>query len=43
MNTFKAHDYPEIYKALDIDLSALGCFMLDTEPIPYDFSDRTRS
>ena len=39
MNTFKAHDYPEIYKALDIDLSALGCLMLDTEPIPYDFSD----
>lgn len=29
----KAHDFPDVYKDLDIDLSTLGCIMLDLEPI----------
>lgn len=32
----KAHDFPEVYKALDLNLSKLGCIMLDTEPIKID-------
>lgn len=33
MNQIKSHDYPEVYKGLGINLSTLGCVMLDTEPI----------
>ena len=29
-----AHQFPEVYKALGIDLSKLGCIMLDLEEIP---------
>lgn len=29
----KAHDFPEVYKELGIDLSTLGCVMLDLEPV----------
>lgn len=32
----KAHDFPEVYKALGINLSTLGCVMLDLEPIKID-------
>lgn len=28
---FKAHDYPEVYESLGIDLKTLGCVMLKTE------------
>lgn len=28
----KAHDFPAVYQALGIDLSKLGCIMLDLEP-----------
>lgn len=30
----KAHNYPEVYKGLGLNLSTLGCVMLDLEPIP---------
>lgn len=30
----KAHDFPEIYKGLGLNLNTLGCVMLDLEPIP---------
>lgn len=29
----KAHDFPEVYTALGIDLAKLGCVMLDVEPL----------
>ena len=32
----KAHNYPEVYKALGINLNTLGCIMLDLEPIKID-------
>lgn len=32
MREIKSHDFPEVYKTLDIDLSKLGCIMLDLEP-----------
>lgn len=31
---FKAHNFPEVYKDLGIDLRELGCIMVDTEPLP---------
>lgn len=34
MNELKAHNYPEVYKALGLNLNTLGCVMLDLEPIP---------
>lgn len=34
MDQIKAHDYPEIYQDLEINLAKLGCIMLDTEPLP---------
>ena len=34
----KAHDYPQIYKELEIDLSKLGCMMLDVKPHPNMYS-----
>jgi hypothetical protein len=30
----KAHDFPDVYEQLKIDLSTLGCVMLDLDPIP---------
>ena len=30
----KAHDFPEVYKWLGLNLSTLGCVMLDLEPLP---------
>lgn len=35
-NTLKAHNFPEVYKALNVDLSKLGCVMLDVAPISLD-------
>lgn len=32
--TLSAHQFPEVYKTLGIDLSKLGCIMLDLEPFP---------
>lgn len=32
--TLSAHKFPAVYTDLGIDLSALGCVMLDLEPIP---------
>ena len=32
-----AHQFPEVYKSLGIDLSKLGCIMLDLEPFKLDF------
>ena len=32
-NTIKAFDYPEMYEALGIDTSDMGCVMFNTEPI----------
>jgi len=29
----KAHDYPEVYKGLGLNLATLGCVMLDLEPL----------
>lgn len=29
----KAHNYPEVYKGLGLNLNTLGCVMLDLEPI----------
>lgn len=36
---FKAHDYPEIYEDLGIDLRTLGCVMLKTEQPDTPFID----
>ncbi len=33
MKEIKAHDFPSVYKDLNIDLSKLGCVMLDVDPI----------
>lgn len=33
----KAHNYPEVYKALGYNLSKLGCLMLDTQPIVTEY------
>lgn len=38
MKHFKAHDYPKVYKTLGLDLSKLGCIMLDLEPVPNAYS-----
>lgn len=38
MKTLKAHNFPEVYKALGIDLSKLGCIMLDLEPFDNAYS-----
>lgn len=35
-NQLKSHDYPEVYKGLGINLSKLGCVMLDLDPISID-------
>ena len=34
----KAHDFPEVYKILDINLSKLGCIMLDLKPFKNAYS-----
>lgn len=34
MNDVNAHDFPDIYADLNIDINKLGCVMLDVEPIP---------
>lgn len=34
----KAHDFPKIYETLGIDLSKLGCIMLDLEPFENAYS-----
>lgn len=34
----KAHDFPKIYEALGINLSKLGCIMLDLEPFNNAYS-----
>lgn len=39
MTDFKAHDYPEIYEDLGIDLRTLGCVMLKTEQPDTSFID----
>lgn len=38
MNNFKAHDYPRVYQDLGINLSKLGCVMLDVEPLSNMYS-----
>jgi hypothetical protein len=30
----KAHEYPEVYRGLGLNLNTLGCVMLDLEPVP---------
>jgi hypothetical protein len=35
---FKAHDFPTVYQDLGIDLSKLGCVMLDLEPLENMFT-----
>lgn len=32
-NTLKAHNFPEVYNGLGLNLNTLGCVMLDVEPI----------
>lgn len=34
----KAHDFPKVHEALGINLSKLGCIMLDLEPLPNAYS-----
>lgn len=33
MKQLKSHDFPKVYEALGVDLSTLGCVMLDVEAI----------
>lgn len=33
MNSFNSYDFPTVYKSLGIDVSKLGCVMLDVEPL----------
>lgn len=34
MKELKAHNFPEVYKSLGLNLNTLGCVMLDLEPVP---------
>ncbi len=40
MQQLKSHDFPKVYKQLDIDLNKLGCVMLDLEPLPGSQKER---